>query len=69
MGGERLMNTENALDETCGIDDEELTHRFCEAVRLDNEASIVVGVPIARYDAVLKQPFFEYADGKREYAK
>jgi DNA-damage-inducible protein J len=25
------------------------------------------GLPVARYDAELKRPYFEYADGRREY--
>lgn len=31
------MNSENELDTTCGVSDEELTRRFREAVRIENE--------------------------------
>lgn len=57
----------NELDSMCGISDEELTHRFIEAVRLDNEAKKIKGVPIAGYDTEAQLPYIEYADGRREY--
>ena len=31
------MTVTNELDSTCGISDEELTHRFRKAVRIDDE--------------------------------
>ena len=31
------MNGENAIDSTCGVSDDELTKRFVEAIRIDNE--------------------------------
>ncbi len=31
------MNGENAIDSTCGVSDDELTKRFVEAIRRDNE--------------------------------
>ena len=31
------MSNENELDTTCGVSDEELTYRFREAVRIENE--------------------------------
>ncbi len=39
----------NELDSTCGISDEELTLRFKEAVRIENEIKKIKGVPIAGY--------------------
>lgn len=40
----------NELDSTCGISDDELTERFKEAIRIDNEIKRIKGVPIAGYD-------------------
>ena len=57
----------NELDFMCGISDDELTHRFIEAVRLENEAKKIKGVPIAGYDMNQNAPYLEYADGRREY--
>ena len=42
------MNEENELDSTCGISDEELTRRFVEAVRIENETSKIKGDPIQK---------------------
>ena len=33
------MAEENELDSTCGVSDEELSRRFVEAVRIENETS------------------------------
>lgn len=44
------MEEMNELDSTCGITDDELTERFKEAIRIDNEIKKVKGVPIAGYD-------------------
>ena len=40
----------NELDSTCGVSDDELTERFKEAIRIDNEIKRIKGVPIAGYD-------------------
>lgn len=40
----------NELDSTCGISDDELTERFKQAIRIDNEIKRIKGVPIAGYD-------------------
>ena len=63
------MDEENELDSTCGISDEELTIRFNEAIRLENEYSRAKGVPIVRYDAERKQVYFENPDGTIKYAE
>lgn len=63
------MDGENELDSTCGISDEELTIRFNEAIRLENEYSRAKGVPIVRYDAERKQVYFENPDGTIKYAE
>lgn len=58
----------NELDSTCGITDDELTERFKEAIRIDNEIKRIKGVPIAGYDTERKLAFLEYPDGRRKYA-
>ena len=59
----------NELDAMCGISDDELTRRFIEAIRLENEEKKVKGVPVAGYDTEKGQSYIEYADGRREYEK
>lgn len=61
------MQVLNELDSTCGVSDEELTRRFREAVRIDNEIKKIKGVPIAGYDEVKKEAYLEYPDGRRTY--
>jgi hypothetical protein len=58
----------NELDSTCGISDDELTERFKEAIRIDNEIKKIKGVPIAGYDTEKKTAYLEYPDGRRKYA-
>ena len=55
------MSEGNELDSTCGISDEELTKRFKESIRIDQEICKVKGLPIAGYE--------EYPDGRRVYVK
>ena len=61
------MTVINELDSTCGISDDELTLRFKESIRLDDEERRIKGLPVARYDDELKRPYIEYPDGRREY--
>jgi hypothetical protein len=61
------MNETNELDFTCGVPDEELTKRFQEAVRIENEIKKIKGLPIAKYDFEKKAPYIEYPDGRRVY--
>lgn len=58
----------NEIDSTCGISDEELSRRFVEAVRIENEPLKIKGNPIQKWDDEKKRPYIEYADGSREYA-
>ena len=37
----------NELDSTCGVSDDELTRRFIEAVRIENEIKKAKGTPIS----------------------
>ena len=61
------MTVTNELDSTCGISDEELTVRFKESIRIDNEIRKIKGLPIAKYDKVEKRAYLEFPDGRREY--
>ena len=62
------MHEENELDSICGVSDDELTKRFVEAIRIDNEIKKIKSVPIQKYDHEKKQPYLECPDGRREYA-
>lgn len=63
----QLMTIINELDSTCGISDEELTLRFKESIRIDNEVRKIKGLPFAGYDDETKKAYLEYPDGRREY--
>ncbi len=54
-------------DSIGGLSDDELTHRFKEAIRIDDEIRRIKGLPVARYDMKLRKPYLEYPDGRREY--
>ena len=62
------MSEMNELASTCGITDDELTERFKEAIRIENEIKKIKGAPIAGYDTEKKLAFLEYPDGRRKYA-
>ena len=61
------MTIANELDSTCGISDEELTQRFKESIRIDDEIRRIKGLPVARYDDVTKKAYLEFPDGRRQY--
>ncbi len=61
------MTIANELDSTCGISDEELTNRFKESIRIDDEIRRIKGLPVARYEKETKRAYLEYPDGRREY--
>lgn len=63
------MRITNELDSTCGISDEELTLRFKESIRIDNEIRKVKGLPVAKYDKEKQKAYLEYPDGRREYVE
>ena len=63
------MTVLNELDSTNGISDEELTIRFKESIRIDNEIRRIKGLPIAKYDKIKKKAYLEFPDGRREYAE
>ncbi len=62
------MIVANELDSTCGISDDELTERFKESIRIDNEIRRIKGLPIAGFDQERREAYIEYPDGRREYA-
>ncbi len=64
---EHLPPKPNELDSTCGIGDEELVKRFCEAIRRENELSKEQGLPVTGYDRERKASYIEYPDGRRVY--
>ena len=61
------MTIINELDSMCGISDEELTHRFKEAIRIDKEVRKIKGLPVAKYDDETEKAYLEYPNGRREY--
>lgn len=61
------MTIQNELDSTCGLSDEELTVRFRESIRIDNEVRKIKGLSIAGYDDKTQKAYLEYPDGRREY--
>ena len=67
-GGWRLTIL-NDLDTTYGLTDDELTERFKESIRIDNEIRKVKGVPTVKYDDEKNQVYLEYPDGRIEYVE
>jgi len=63
------MTVLNELDSTNGISDEELTLRFKESIRIDNEIRRIKGLPVAKYDRENKKAYLEYPDGRIEYVE
>ncbi|PWJ11961.1 hypothetical protein [Ruminococcus flavefaciens] len=63
------MEELNELDSTCGVSDDELTKRFIEAIRIDDEIRRIKGLPVSRYDYDKNMPYFEYPDGRRVYCE
>ena len=61
--------SENDLDATCGISDDELTKRFIEAVRIENEIKKAKGTPISCYDSEKKSAYLLYSDGTKKYVR
>lgn len=57
----------NELDSMCGISDDELTHRFIEAVRIENEIKKIKGCPISEYDPKTNRAYLLYPDGTKKY--
>jgi len=60
---------QNELDSTCGISDDELTKRFIEAVRIENEIKKAKGTPISCYDSATNSAYLLYSDGTKKYVR
>ena len=67
IGG--LIMDQNELDSTCGVSDDELTKRFIEAVRIENEIKKAKGTPISCYDSATNSAYLLYSDGTRKYVR
>lgn len=61
------MPEKNQLDYTCGVSDEEMTRRFEESIRIDEEVRRIQGLPVARYNVEEKKAYLLYPDGRIEY--
>ena len=61
------IKEKNELDYTCGLSDDELTQRFIESIRIDEEIRKIKGLPTSGYDADLKKAYLLYPDGRKEY--
>lgn len=59
----------NDYDHTCGVSDDELSYRFKEAVKIENEIRRIKKLPISKYDFEKNVPYIEYPDGRRIYAE
>lgn len=64
-----LIMDQNELDSTCGVSDDELTKRFIEAVRIENEIKKAKGTPISCYDSETNSAYLLYADGTKKYVR
>ena len=60
---------QNELDSTWGVSDDELTKRFIEAVRIENEIKKAKGTPISCYDSETNSAYLLYADGTKKYVR
>ena len=58
----------NELDSMCGVSDDEMTERFKEAIRTDNEERRIKGELVAEYENEKKRAYLEFPYGRRQYA-
>lgn len=61
------MQEANELDSMCGISDDELTRRFKESIRIDEEIRKIKGLPTSGYDNEKGKAYIIYPDGRKEY--
>ena len=59
----------NELDSICGISDDELTARFIEAIRIEDEIKKAKGTPISCYDSATDSAYLLYSDGTKKYVR
>ena len=65
-------NTTNEITNTpkiLSVQDEEMDKRASHAVKSAIERAIICKKPIAKYDAVSKKTYIEYANGEKKYVK
>lgn len=48
-------------------DKDDMTMLFRAGVILEDISKLIKGHPIVRYDSKIKQPYFLYPDGRKEY--
>lgn len=49
------------------LSDSQLDKRYGDAVRIAEEETKAMGIPLVRYDRELGKAYFLYPDGRREY--
>lgn len=63
------MEEANELDSTCGISDDELTERFRESIRIDNEIRKIKNLPCAGFEKETGKAYVLYPDGRKQYVE
>ena len=46
-----------------------MTKRFIEAVRMDEKAKAIKGLPVSKYDKEKRKAYIQYPDGRKEYVR
>lgn len=64
---EAIVIHEDSYEQQLSDSDREMDARAKEAVRVAIEKAKFLKQPIARYDAVMKRAYIEYADGVKKY--
>ncbi|MGL4483462.1 MAG: type II toxin-antitoxin system RelB/DinJ family antitoxin [Anaerovoracaceae bacterium] len=64
---EQNIIVDDDQNKTCGLTDDELTQRFIDAVKIENEIKRAKGVAVAKFDTKAKKVYLEYPDGRKEY--
>lgn len=49
------------------LSDDDLTKIFIKAVEIENLKKFIKGVPISKYDKILKKSYLEYPNGDKKY--
>ena len=62
-----ILDNLNNPDIAMGMTDEEMTHCFKEAVKIDNQIKKLKKVPIQCWDSEKQVPYILYSDGTRKY--
>lgn len=62
-----LMSPANELDSTCGVNDDDMTKRFIEAVRMEEKVKEIKKLPVSGYDKEKRRAYIQYPGGRRDY--